>query len=117
MDATLDFHFSRTPALQDKSVLGTFSNVSILTWRCWADNQLRQTLGLTTQTPGLHWPGLGTDAQSYTMTHSAKRHGTSEMLEQEKAGCIGEICPLLVAPEKTVRNALIVARKITGGAG
>lgn len=49
------------------------------------------------------------------MTHAAKRNGTTEQRDQERAGYIGEVCPLLATPELAVRRVLALAREEADG--
>lgn len=73
--------------------------------------QIRYTLGIKTDFPGLHWPGTGPDAQWYTLTHNARRNATKRQLEEFNNWQIGEVCPLIRCPELAVRGFIATLRE------
>lgn len=75
------------------------------------DAQMRWALGLKAEFPGLHWPGIGPNAQGYQLQSRARRDSPREVLDAYRAGEIDEICPLLKHTERAVRGLLACARR------
>ncbi|BEI81513.1 hypothetical protein CcaverHIS002_0206730 [Cutaneotrichosporon cavernicola] len=97
-DAALDFFYSRTHAWEN-----------IWTRSKW--NNIRYTLGIKTEFPGLHWPGSGTNPQWYSMTHHARRSASKRQQEEFDNWEIGEICALVRCPELAVRGFIAMLRQ------
>lgn len=50
------------------------------------------------------------------MTHAARAAASRQDVDQQAAGHIGEVCPLLVDPENTMRGLVAMARGQGGDA-
>ncbi len=76
-----------------------------------AHTQIRYTLGIKTDFPGLHWPGTGPYPQWYTMKFHARHQATQRQREEYDNWKIGEICALIHSPELAVRGFIAMLRQ------